>query len=352
MKRILLFPLNQDTEVLLQNINSSCEYKITAVSSYKEDAKKIAEYQKLTSVYCSINFEECLQRVDAVVFAESVMGHEFYGYEERILKALEYNREIYINQSLLEKTKIDWKRKNIHVLQEHNLNKKNIEKKLLECSIPVLSVMGEGKNCNKFALQAKIRAVLEMKGYTVLSICSNYLGHFMGMEILPGFLFSNKVSLQTKIEQFNEWIYRLQKQSDADIILLGCPGGILPINDIEPNYYSEIPLAISNAVMIDEAILTVYEGIVYDEDSLENLANLCQFKYNTIVENFIVADNCFKTDYEAKKVNYYIYKNLSGGSNVPIASNITRVTFIENDNKVNQRVDDILSRFEDNFFSI
>lgn len=352
MEQVLVFPLNEDTEVLIQNADKSTEYQIKAISSYYEDAKELEELQNINSLYCSVDFESCLQMVDAVIFAENTMGRMVSGYKNRVDEALNAGKDIYINDSLLEDLEINTKVKNVHLLQKKELSERLKGSRTKELQLPVLAVMGEGENCDKFKLQANIKTIIEKKGYKVLSVCSNWLGKFMDMEILPGFLFSDQLSLQVKIESFNNWIFKLQEKSKADIIVLGCPGGILEFDEYESNHYSEIPLAILNAVIPDYGILTLYRNCIQDEKSLKRLKDFCQMKYNTPVESFVMSEQYFRIDQEQKIIKYYNGKENTAfeyGENVV---ELEYLSDIEDDVKIERQIDRILKKLGDNFFAI
>ncbi len=352
MERLLVFPLNGDTEVLIHNADKSAEYRIVAISSYREDTKRLEELQNKCTLYCSTDFEKCLQKVDAVVFAENTIRHGYSGYKERVEEALKKEKKIYIGASLMATLGVDFEDENIHILQKENLTEKIDNAKLKDIQLPVLAVIGEGKNCDKFKLQANIRAIIEKNGYSVLSICSNLLGKFIDMEILPGFLFSKQVSLQVKIEAFNNWIYKLQEKSKVDIIVLGCPGGILKFDEYEPNHYSEVPLAMLNAVIADDCILTLYRNCKQDESSMKSLSDFCQMKYNIAVEEFVMSEQYFKMDLEQKIVKYYNIKEVKGFNYEQKGAGLEHLSVIEDEEKLEIQIGRIIKQLENNFFVI
>lgn len=355
MERLLIFPLNGDTEVLIQNIDKSTEYQITAISSYREEAKRLEEFENKSPFYCSVDFKSCLERADTVVFAENTMGHGISGYKERVEEAIIAEKAIFIGVSLLNDLGVDIEMKNmknIHILQKRALTEKLKGSRTKELQLPVLAVIGEGENCDKFNLQAKVKTIIERKGYKVFSICSNLLGKFMDMEILPGFLFSDQISLQVKIEAFNYWLFKQQEKSKADIIVLGCPGGILEFDEYESNHYSEIPLAVLNAVIPDYGIVTLYGNCTQDESTLKRLSDFCQMKYNTPVEEFVLSEQYFKVDQEEKMIKYYSSKEhvaFDRGENV---GGLEHLSVIEDEKKLERQIDRILKKLENNFFAI
>ncbi len=352
MERLLIFPLNGDTEVLIQNADKSTKYEITAISSYREDIKRIEELQSKCSLYCSTDFGKCLQKVDAVVFTENTIRNGYSGYKERVEEALDQKKTIYISASLIKTLGIDSENEYIHILQKRDLTEKLDNIKLKDIQLPVLAVVGEGKNCDKFKLQANIKAMIEKKGYSVLSICSNVLGKFMDMEILPGFLFSEQISLELKIEAFNTWIYKLQENSKADIILLGCPGGILKFDEYEPNHYGEIPFAMLNSVIVDNCILTIYRNCKQNDSTMKKLSNFCQMRYNTPIDEVVMCEQYFKLDLEQKIVKYYSVQEVDGSYDEQEESELEHLSLIEDKEKLERQIDRILKELENNFFVI
>lgn len=349
MRKFMLFPFNEDTKILANN--ASEEYKITVLSSYKEDRKKLEEFQSKTEAVCSTEFDLFLNEVDAVIFAENIMGQKNRGYKDRIELAFEYKKDVFISKSLFRQLEID-KNSYVHFIEDEVKPKKKSGKKLKEISYPIISVMGVGENCGKFQLQTKIHNYIKNKGYAVLTVCSNPLGRFMGMEVLPYFLFSEKLSYIMKVEGFNEWLYQISKKRRIDLILLGYPGGILPFNELETNHYSEIPLLISNAILSDVGILTVYKSFNMKESAFKNFMQLCLYKYNCVVQKFVISENYYKTNFEEQKVRYYRDMSQIFPQEDYKKSGEYSCISIKNTEKINCEIEDILKEMERNFFFI
>lgn len=111
MKKALVFPLNEDTNNLIKNLTMCKDYIIKAVSSYREDKKRLEYIWKENDLFCSVDFEECLKIVDVVIFAENTKGHTYSGYKERVEKALKSGKDVIIAASLLEKLEIETSKK-------------------------------------------------------------------------------------------------------------------------------------------------------------------------------------------------------------------------------------------------
>lgn len=352
MEKIVLFPLNEDTEVLIRNLNENKEYQIVAVSSYYEDQKALELLQEESSLFCSTDFEKCLKRADAIAFADPTMGCAYEGYKERIDYSLKSGKKIYASATLLKNMGCDIKENNIYVLQEELFPEKLRHSRIKEIDVPIISVMGMGENCDKFSLQVKIKRMIEKEGYNVLGISSNFLGKFLGMEILPGYLFSEKMSFPEKIKNTNMWIYQLQKQKKAEVILIGCPSGVSEFEDYETNFYGEIPLIISNAVSIDIGFVTLYANLGQDNETAKKLRDFLMMKFNTEVKNFIISKKYFKSDDEWKRIRYYKLDERSDSQFTISDISEYSTTYIENDVDIQKQVEVILRQFENNFHII
>ncbi|MFR0842019.1 MAG: hypothetical protein ACLSH0_12955 [Mediterraneibacter faecis] len=93
MKKIVLFPLNNDTELLIKNRSSEASYQIAAVTGFVEDKYRLEELQRESKIYCDVDFEKCINMADAIVFADNTMRHDYNGFRERVLKAIEKKRK-------------------------------------------------------------------------------------------------------------------------------------------------------------------------------------------------------------------------------------------------------------------
>ena len=63
------------------------------------------------------------------------------------------------------------------------------------------------------------------------------------------------------------------EKEKPDIILLGIPLGILPLNDYVQNEYGTIMFKITNAIRIDFLILSLYYEEYYNEKYIDEMQN-------------------------------------------------------------------------------
>lgn len=350
MEKCMIFPLNDDTEIVVRNTHS--DYQINVLSSYYEDKRKLEKFQKTTSTFCSTDFDACLECVDAVIFAENTMGRSNRGYKERIEKVLSQEKTVYIEKKFFEKLNIPEVTGKICFIGEDAIPQIKKGRKLREIQVPIISVMGMGENSGKFEMLNTIHQYVKKQGYTPLTVCSNPLGKFVGMETLPEFLLSEDLSFQRKIEAFNEWLYQKQDEEEIDLILLGYPGGILPFNELETNFYSEIPLILSNAVISDVGFLTVYKSFNRDKKAMDSFRKLCQIKYNVLVNDFVISENYYRTNYEEGVIRFHRDNlDIFSKSNYTEIEDCSFVS-IEDEQMLRKRIGIVLSMLEGNFFFI
>lgn len=348
MKKVLLFPFNIDTKEIVENIHQIKDFQLVSLIGYEKDKEKLARFQENTKVICSTNFEECVRKVDIIIFADNTMGQGLNGYIDRVELSLKYGKEVYMSIVLLKKLELEEDAGNIHFLED--IIQINLLDKTKEISLPIVPIMGVGQNVGKFMLHTRVKRAIEKRGYKILSISSNPLGKLLGMKALPIFLFSDELSLPVKIVMFNLWLHELIKAEDYDLITIGYPGGIIPINEFELNHYGEIPLIIANAVIADEAILVVYKTFELNEEIIKKIKQLCEVKYNVIVENFIVSSGFYKINYEAKKVEYYIINEPSLISEEEINKN--HIISANDKVGIENMVDMVLTKLENNLLTI
>lgn len=349
MEKLVVFPLNNDTEILIKGLKENKLYQVVAVSSYIEDRSRLELLQKKSSIYCSTEFEECLTRADAIVFSENTMGYSYDGYQKRVQMALDSGKKIYAGLALLDKIQID--RDKVCILQESELSDEVVSPNKKEIDIPVISVMGLGENCDKFQLQVKIKKVIEKQGYRVLALCSNVLGGFLGMENLSGFLYSKFMSYPEKIIALNHWIHTKVKQQEYDVILVGCPGGVSEFEKYETNYFGELPLIISNALDVDIGFLALYRYTDLNYTVLKNISDFVLRKYNTPVKEYILSRQFYKADHEWKKIRYYTMEDMNEKPAIPENSEY-QVLDIFDDTKIEKEILKILEELANNIFVI
>lgn len=175
--------------------------------------------------------------------------------------------------------------------------------KLHNIDIPIVTVMGMGEQSEKFDVQLYLRRLFTQQGFQVEQIGSNPLSPLFEITTFPEFMFSKQLSLTEKVFRFNQYVYEMIKNTNADLLIIGVPGGIIPINDNVHNDFGEIALAVSQAVKIDVNILCMYLFDNLTTNDFDYLYQLCESKFNCKTEYFNISSTMYNYN-EEKEESY------------------------------------------------
>lgn len=168
--------------------------------------------------------------------------------------------------------------------------------------IPVVVIAGIGDFCDKLSILVKLNKFIFEHGYRVLSFGSKNISKFFGIESLPQFIF-NPMDNALKIRKLNAYIYSKVKEENPDVVIISIPGGIMPVNPFEFSEFGEMAFIMSNAVNADISILSIYKQ-EYSEDFLEQLINICKYKYNFHVNYINIANTDLYISSDEKECLY------------------------------------------------
>lgn len=162
-------------------------------------------------------------------------------------------------------------------------NKNNIvlneEKRLLDLSVPCIFVFGSGDLTNKFDIQLGLRKAFQKAGYTVMQLGTKKYSSLFGFDPLPKFILESGDS-QQKVLDFNHYVYEKAKSDNADVVIIGIPGGIMPNNPYQFTEFGEPAFLIGNALKSDISILSLYCA-PYPQEVLQYLLNICKYRFGS-----------------------------------------------------------------------
>ena len=169
MKKVILFPENN-------------EYKIM-----KNAIEKLDAYEVLYDVNDS--------SADIIVFCDNIQNISWDIYKEKIKWAEKYNMQIILSESIYKYLKIEGI--NYTLPKEHLLDVKNTNL-FYEIPVPVILVMGQGKNCDKFSVQLDLVECFKTYGYKINLLSSNSLSQFFHYDKCLIFYITKKFLLRKK----------------------------------------------------------------------------------------------------------------------------------------------------------
>lgn len=187
---------------------------------------------------------------------------------------------------------------------------------LFDIEIPVIVVLGAGDYCDKFSIQLTLKSFFEKEGYRVWHCGTKEYSALFGSHSFPSFMFSTMQSSK-KIRLFNRFVYQSVTSSDADLAILGIPGGIMQENPFRFSEFGEMAYLVSNAIQTDITILSTYAQVC-TEEFVEKLQGICQYKFNFPLDYIHLTPTDSYIGEEDKRIKYlfldedFVAKNFMG----------------------------------------
>jgi peptide maturation system protein (TIGR04066 family) len=262
------------------------------------------------------DFEACLDLCDTVLFCQSVHTLDYETViKPKILKAIQLKKDIIITIPL-EKEEVEYisqqvlsNNLNFEYYGHMNCKPDNYigDKKvrIYDIETPVIFVMGMGGRTNKFEIQLSLRENLLKMGYNVSQIGSRGYCELFGFHSFPDFMYSDKITESNKILLFNHFVKNIEKTESPDLIVIGIPGGIMPINDTVTNNFGILSYEVSQAVVPDLAVFGCHCE-QYNKEYFTEIKKLIKYKFNSNIECFCIANSIIdgiETKYNNKAVH-------------------------------------------------
>lgn len=307
-KNLLLYPYNYQVDVLLDYRQYIKEFDIIGISSVKEDTYYLKN--KHSSLFCE--YEEQLVKADNVLFLDNVRKLKMECYIDKIQNAISLGKNVMMSDELKKAVEeyIGESLNDILVTDKSYESDKDYECVMLQdIHVPVVAVLGMGTNCSKFEATICGSIYFESKNYKVLTICENSLSFLYGIESYPDFLFDSKMQMFQKVLAFNKYMVERVATVKPDVIILGVPGGVLPINKYLHNYFGEFAYMVCNALKVDIGMFCSYYAKKMDKGYISEIEKLCEYRYNVPQLKFYISENKMKTDSENKyEIGIYHFK--------------------------------------------
>jgi len=168
---------------------------------------------------------------------------------------------------------------------------------LLDIKSPVIFVAGVTCRTGKFDLQLALRKEIQESGYRVSQIGTKNCCEIFGFHSFPDFMYST-INETAKIIMFNRFVKAIELSEKPDVIIIGIPGGIMPVNKQFTDGFGILAYLVSQTVKPDAAILSVlYED--YLQEYFKEMDNLFKYRFGYNVDCFNFSN--FKFDYQHSK---------------------------------------------------
>lgn len=321
--KILIYPYDVETSPILRHAKLISDYSIVALVSpngwgFNGRDASLADGGVKINIEVNSDFEGSLPLCDTVLFSESTLPLDFHKYilPKISLSAKQGKDIIYFRKDYGENEKVikdicgenkvtlkSYCNYDDQFAQEHRVYDARIQK----INTPVIFVAGVYERTQKFEIQLSLRECFIKMGYKISQIGSRDNCELLGFYSFPKFMYSCSLSEREKICLFNHYIKNIELKEKPDIIIIGCPGGIMKVNDSFTGDFGIMACEISQAVTPDVGVLSTF---------YEDFMPIYFSKISTLVKYKLGFDiNCYnlsniKFDWEAanenKKESYLI----------------------------------------------
>ena len=232
-----------------------------------------------TGVQLSNDFDRALDKADAVLFADGPIPLPEKYLLGKIAQALDAKKRVVLEkipEGLAGKLPLD----RVEILQEDDpvsVTKPQMQDpEIRTIPVPVVFVLGTGPHTNKLEVQTALGKCFREHGYSVSQVASRNLGNFLGYHTVPESLFSQAATTKDRIILLNRYFHKIYLRDKPEVMIIGLPGGIMPVNPIRFDELGEKAYLISQAVTPDAAVLCTY-AFEFNQDYVKK----CRLSANT-----------------------------------------------------------------------
>jgi len=303
MNKLLVFPFTLDTAPIARFRHLLAKYD--SIIPVVEEAAAFTSGMDVSCVdggsYCGLavttDFESSIADASGVLFSSIIMSKETM--QKNISIAKEHGKKLYICGGLadwledgLEDTCcLDYPPYSLDVVPED---------RLFEIPVPVIIVTGQGQQCGKFDIQLGLRQKFVELGYKVSQIGTKRYSALFGIHALPMIPYA---PLWEKIILYNRFFKSVVDKEKPDVLIVGIPGGIMPLKERHNELFGETAIAISKSIHPDISILSMYYGKI-DRDYLSNTMNYAKYALDSQFGFFHLSNTKLVVELDLRTISY------------------------------------------------
>lgn len=279
MRRLLVYPFSYESLPLARYFESLEGYsKVIPVIEKRVGIPDGVDVAYLdggapTGLVVVSDFERAVQSVDDVLFTAEIRDEACFAVNFSMAKRL--GKRILVCGDFSKRGGLDFK--DCQVLS-HSKRETEVDPthRLRKIPVPVVLVTGLGQQCQKFDIQMCLRRKFQEADYNVSQVGTKPFSSLFGFHALPHF---PDTPLWKKIVLYNRYFKDVVDSEDPDMLIVGAPGGVMPIDDRHSELFGETAIAISKSLSPDVAIVSVFQAKLDGEllDGLGEMRNY--FKY-------------------------------------------------------------------------
>lgn len=312
MEKILIYPYSKGYEPYVKSQEIMGSYSVTALVSprgwgYEGDV--ITDRQGREYVV-SAEFLEKLDDCTCVWFVTDGRLEIPKGLlSEKVSEAVKHGKKIiytrYSDKYYEEMRRLIPAEQYIEMGVKHKELHTLLPDRTYEIETPVIVAAGMGQNTDKLAVQLTLRRKLMEKGYKVSVISSRRDGNWDGVYEMPEFVFGHSVSESEKVIKLNHYVKQIEMSDRPDVLIVGVPGAILPLDSIDHNEFGILAYEMSFAVPCDVAVLCMTYEPQFEGD-YKKLAEDMENRFGFFVAGIHIAAVVTDTQlfFEERKLSY------------------------------------------------
>lgn len=296
--KVILYPYDTESLPVLKYrelLNIDVKYFVypsgEELGNFKNEIFDVANKEEVKAFIT----DEMLEQVDAICIVDSVCEIDESKMMEVVSYAVKKGKKIilisYKYRKYKEKIKELCEKHGMELLLHPNMNFRYEDyygEEIEEIDVPVISIMGMLPMTQKFELQLYLRKNFLEKGYKVSQIGSKPASELFGFHAIPDYMFTNKYTDVQKIVQFNNFVKKIEKEEQPDLIIIGIPDAIIPFSSKHSYSYGIYAFEILNAIQPDFSFVNLASG-KYNEQFYNEVIKLCHYKFNLDVDAFYIA---------------------------------------------------------------
>ena len=249
------------------------------------------------------DFDKIIKYVDKLFICESHYSIDYQkSIKPKIIQAINNKKEIIltidISQEETESLGRLAKENNVKIEffnrlinnYSHFFNPKKKNKFLQDISVPVVFVLGLSENAKKFETQLSLYWEITKMGYKIALIGSRHYCERFNFFSFPNFMFTKDFTETEKILMFNQYVKNIELTKNPDLIIIGIPGGIMPLSKRFSTKFGITAFLVSNALSADIALLNIYFENYETTNIFEQYSLSVQYKLNTMLDYFVISN--------------------------------------------------------------
>jgi len=165
--------------------------------------------------------------------------------------------------------------------EKFTFNKLSKNKKIIQTlNKPIVFIIGDNENTNKFETQLLLRIFFENLEYKISQIGSKPYSEIFGMHSFPSFMLTNTLSESEKIYAFNHYIKQIEIEEYPDIIFVGIPGAFISFNNEYNRGFGVLHFEVFSSITPDVLVLNLLFDEYQENDFLE-FENILKYRFGT-----------------------------------------------------------------------